>query len=90
MKIVIFNTLAQATEYFDRDYTELFSRIEDAQALALTIANHTPKPRLDGKYWYPALDGADYTNVNCTVEDVPNAPTPEPTETETETEPTEE
>ena len=72
MKIVIFNTLAQATRYFNRDYSELFSRIEDTQALALTVAQHTPKPRLDGKYWYPALDGADYTSIDCTVEDVQN------------------
>ena len=86
MKIAIFNTRNKATEYYNRDYFELFTRIVDADTLALTIAHHEPKQREDGKYWYPCLDGADYTDIE--LDDVtvsqpvvePTEPTIEPTE----------
>lgn len=76
MKIAIFDTLIQATEYFNRDYAELFSRIENAETLALTVEYHTPKQRNDGKYWCPALDSADYTGITL-EEYTPQSPTQE-------------
>jgi hypothetical protein len=64
MKIVLFDTEALATRYFNRDYSEILSRIQCPQALILTENHFAIKQREDGKFYYPALQGADYTGIS--------------------------
>ena len=62
MQEVVFNTKKDADKLQKRDYKTLLSRIDDPLAKKQTTAWAEPRERLDGKWAYPILDGADYTD----------------------------
>lgn len=82
MQEVIFNTKIQADARQALDYALYLTRIPNPAVRTSTTAWATPKQRLDGKWAYPVLSGADYTGHNVANYNPANypQPTPEPTE----------
>ena len=75
MNEVVFNTLAEANTLQSRDYL-LFIGNTNVQS-RVTTAWAKPCQRIDGKWAYPCLDGADYTGY--TIEEYNDSNYPQAT-----------